>query len=252
MFVEHVIRRFVARITRGRAGANRRRSTRTIGSNGPDRRWRIVAFAGTQPVGAPWIAKARRRLRRSRRGVSPIIATILLVAITVTLAALFYVFLIPLIPHATTPLSGNFAWGTSTCYGAGCRPGPNTTGCQLNDFCWSVTISSASSGVAPASIVLYVQNATQQTVSTTGWTFYIIENTNPAQTVAYAPGSIAGSSGPGWTGGPNHSSGDALTLTDTLWIDTGSSHSFQGETLSLVTSGQNGFSGSLSGLILAT
>ncbi len=169
-----------------------------------------------------------------------------------TLAALFYVFLIPLIPHATTPLSGNFAWGTTTCYGVGCRPGPNTTGCQLNDFCWSVTISTASNGVAPDSLTLYVQNATQQTVSTAGWTFYIIENTNPAQVVAYAPGSIAGSSGAGWVGGATHSPSDALTLVDTLWIDTGSSHSYQGATLTLVTNGQNGFSGSLAGILLAT
>ncbi|MEM0129594.1 MAG: archaellin/type IV pilin N-terminal domain-containing protein [Thermoplasmata archaeon] len=194
----------------------------------------------------------RRPFRRSRRGVSPIIGTILLVAITVALAVVLYVILIPLLPHPSSPLAGNLAWGTANCFGPGCQPGPNSTGCAANDVCWSVTIASANGGVTPSSLQLYVQNGQQQTVSTANWTFSFVTDTNPAQLVSYAHGSIAGSSGAGWIGGPNYTPGDALTLTMTLWIDTGSSHSVVGQSLSLVTVGQNGFSGSIPGLLLPT
>lgn len=193
----------------------------------------------------------RRGRRRSRRGVSPVIATILLVAITVVLAATFYLFLIPLFPHSNTPLSGNLAWGTVTCYGGAgtnCQSSPGYSGCASGDYCWSIGIESVSSaGVSAADLNLYVQNASQLTVSTANWTFYFLTNTNPQQLYAFAPGSIAGASGSGWIAGSGHSTTDALNDAINLWIDTGSSTSFSNHALVLQTTASSGgaFSGSL-------
>ncbi len=190
-----------------------------------------------------------RRRRRNRRGVSPIIATILLVAITVVLAAVLYVFLIPLVSHVSTPLSGNLAWGVATCYGpmAGCTsPGPNATGCVGNDTCWVVPISVASSSApSPSSLQIYVENQLSQTISTSSWNFSILTSTAPPGIVSYAHGSVAGLSGSGWTATPPFTTSSTLTTVMKLWIDVGSPASFSGETLTLETAGVSGYSGTL-------
>lgn len=179
----------------------------------------------------------RRRLRHGRRGVSPIIATILLVAITVIIAAVLYTLLIPLLGHSSTPLQSNLAFGVSTP-----RTGTGAIGCAVGDSCWSVQIQTATNGVAVSSFSLYVQNSSGLTVSTIGWNFTFVDASN--RLVAYAPGPQAGSS-TGWTAGPNYSTDNSLTLAMTLWIDTGSAHSQpSGNTLFAV--GQGTWSGSVS------
>ena len=187
--------------------------------------------------------------RRDRRAVSPIIATILLVAITVVLAAVLYVFLIPLVSHVTTPLSGNLAWGVATCYGpmAGCtNPGPNSTGCLGDVTCWVVPITTASgSAPSPSSLEIYVENQLSQTVSTSGWNFSILTSTVPPGIVSYAPGSVAGLSGPGWTATSPYTTGSPLTTVMKLWIDVGAPTSFTDQTLTLETVGVTGYSGTL-------
>ncbi|MGD0718340.1 MAG: archaellin/type IV pilin N-terminal domain-containing protein [Thermoplasmata archaeon] len=144
--------------------------------------------------------------------MSPIIATILLVAITVIIAAVLYTLLIPLLGHSTTPLQSNFAFGTPTV-----RTGTGLVGCASGDYCWSVPLQTAN-GPAPSSMSLYVQNASGYTVSTASWNFTFIDASN--HVVAYSPGPQAGSS-QGWTAGPGYATNNALTLSMTLWIDSG-------------------------------
>lgn len=183
----------------------------------------------------------RSNLRRNRRAVSPIIATILLVAITVALAATLYILLIPLIPPTTSQLEGNLAWGAATP-----KTGtPGNLGCATHDYCWQVSIASAPDGVAPSSLLLYVQNASGLTISNATWTFSFVTSNNVR--VAYAPGPTAGSSGPGWTGNGTSS---VLTLSMYLWVDTGAATGFTGQTVTLQTVGTNGFTGHLKSLTL--
>jgi len=184
------------------------------------------------------LRRSRRRhrvaLRRGRRGVSPIIATILLVAITVALAATLYILLLPLIGHSSTPLAGNLAWGTTT-------PQTGTAGnpaCALNHYCWRISITTAQGGVAPSSLFLYVQGGSGLTISNSSWTFTFLTSTNSV--AASAPGPEAGSSGPGWTG---NATTNVITLAWYLWIDTGFSNSFSGQSVVLQTVGTNGFTG---------
>lgn len=182
----------------------------------------------------------RSRLRRGRRGVSPIIATILLVAITVIIAAVLYTLLIPLLGHSGTPLQSNLAFGTATSH-----TGTGAVGCAAGDFCWAVQLQTANGGVAPSSISLYVQNSSGLTVSTASWNFTFIDASN--RVVAYAPGPQAGSSS-GWTAGPGYSTDNAFTLAMTLWIDTGSIHAQPSGSI-LYAVGQNSWYGSIQGTL---
>jgi flagellin-like protein len=96
------------------------------------------------------------RRGRARRGVSPIIATILLGAITVVLAAILYI-LVSGVTHgpANTPLGSAFAYGRSsettvTAAGAatpGCsRPASGT------EYCYQIAIGQSSNGLSTADI----------------------------------------------------------------------------------------------------
>lgn len=156
-------------------------------------------------------------------------------AITVAIAASLYILLIPLISHPSTPLSGNLAWGTiNPRTGVAGNPG-----CAVGDYCWQVGISTASSGVSPSSLNLYVQNNSGLTASTASWTFAFVTSSNTL--AASAPGPTAGSSGPGWTG---NGTTNVLTLVMSLWIDTGTSATPHNTPFILQAVGVNGFSGS--------
>src|SRR5580658_5028567 len=95
--------------------------------------------------------KSERSWRKARkRGVSPIIATILLVAITVVLAAVLYV-LVAGLTHGpgTTPIGSAFATGHPT--GGTCAAGsaqtlgaaPITGGCKAGDFTYTLTVETS-------------------------------------------------------------------------------------------------------------
>ncbi len=105
----------------------------------------------------------KRSWRKARkRGVSPIIATILLVAITVVLAAVLYV----LISGLTTgpgnaPLGSHFGWG-STSNQSGATPTP--AGCTATAYCYSIDIASAS-GITTSSFTLGLKTATGATLT---------------------------------------------------------------------------------------
>jgi len=88
------------------------------------------------------LGKPKRSWRKARkRGVSPIIATILLVAITVVLAAVLYV-LISGLTHGvgSAQLSTAFGWDPSVN-----DTGTATTGCTTGHYCYSIEVLTASS-----------------------------------------------------------------------------------------------------------
>ena len=108
--------------------------------------------------------KNERSWRKARkRGVSPIIATILLVAITVVLAAVLYV-LISGLTHGTgsAPLGTNFSWGTP--YNI---TGSTTTGCTSATaaYCYSIEIAGAGGGVGTSNFQLSLRNALGATIA---------------------------------------------------------------------------------------
>ncbi len=94
--------------------------------------------------------KRERSWRKARkRGVSPIIATILLVAITVVLAAVLYVLISGLTSGpGNAPLGSHFGWGSPTNL-----TGSNSTCSATSVYCYSIDIASASS-VTTSSVTL--------------------------------------------------------------------------------------------------
>jgi archaeal type IV pilus assembly protein PilA len=112
------------------------------------------------------LGQKERSWRKARkRGVSPIIATILLVAITVVLAAVLYV-LISGLTHgpSSAPLGTNFSWGvpvngTST---SGSTEGCGATG-TAHAFCYSIEV--AGSSVTTSNVVLALRNSAGATLA---------------------------------------------------------------------------------------
>ena len=124
----------------------------------------------------------KRSWRKARkRGVSPIIATILLVAITVVLAAVLYV----LISGLTTgpgnaPLGSHFGWGTPTNQSG-------ITGCATGKFCYQVDIASVSS-VSMSQITLGFHSATGASVAFPNVTAVTLNNAQGAGVATYTGG----------------------------------------------------------------
>ena len=102
--------------------------------------------------------KRERSWRKAhKRGVSPIIATILLVAITVVLAAVLYVLISGLTKGpGSTPIGSAFGFGTAQQSSGGtsnpCGAAPPS------GHCYSVGIASASSSVTTANVKFTVQS----------------------------------------------------------------------------------------------
>jgi flagellin-like protein len=90
--------------------------------------------------------KSERSWRKARkRGVSPIIATILLVAITVVLAAVLYV-LITGLTHGPGSVGIGTAFNAGNPIASKCAAGGTvaTTGCLAGDFIYTLTVESSS------------------------------------------------------------------------------------------------------------
>ena len=88
---------------------------------------------------------ANRRWRKNgKRGVSPIIATILLVAITVVLAAVLYILISGLTKGpGSTPLGTAYAWGSPSNITASSGTAPAGCG-ATGPSCYSIEVASAS------------------------------------------------------------------------------------------------------------
>jgi flagellin-like protein len=197
-----------------------------------------------------------RKWRRGRRprGVSPIIATILLGAITVVLAAVLYILVSGLDQGTSnTPLGSAFAYGRSTettvpAAGAalpGCsKPSSGT------EYCYQIAIGQASTGLSTHDI-----GFTLHTKAGTSLPFLSITlvDQSGAGIAQYAPagGSYA------WTLCPSASSAvcntpgsllvttlpAVLTSSDTMILDAGNGGSVSGD--NLLALGMGSYSGSV-------
>ena len=211
--------------------------------------------------------QSKRSWRKAqKRAVSPIIATILLVAITVVLAAVLYV-LISGLTHGpgNTPIGSAFTAGNpiaSTCAAGSAQTIPpvaaTTGGCKVADFIYTLTVESSTvsfgsvlfevktssgsifAGAASSSFALLSISGTVAADFTTGvgmamtttWAGY-----NAAASVcAVAANSCSTSS--------------SLTNLYTIVIDMGSATATTGQGLSFVAIGTGSFSGTTSPIAL--
>lgn len=113
-----------------------------------------------------WTEKARSWRKNKKRAVSPIIATILLVAITVVLAAVLYI----LISGLTTG-PGNKPLGTAFNVGTpqniGVASGTAQTGCTAGDNCYTMAIAEASGGISANDLQVQIKTPTGTYVAVT-------------------------------------------------------------------------------------
>lgn len=170
-------------------------------------------------------ARAGRSWRRSRKkGVSPIIATILLVAITVVLAAVLYVLISGLTKGpGNTPLAGYFGFGTVT-EQVGTASSP---GCANTHICWSIPVGTASGGVTAGSMLFQIKDTSGNTHN-----FITVTLLSISSTVLAGWNLTAVTSG----------SSVSLSTTQTLVVDSGTtSDTYIGYTL--LALGQGSFSG---------
>ncbi len=150
-----------------------------------------------------------RLIRKDENAVSPVIATILMVAITVVLAAVLYVMVSGLL---TGPGTGPRAMGVNIA----------TTGDGKN---WTVTIQTTPSGENPDTTFVLIRNdqgvitlarTSWSTLSAANWNTYhvLFQDANPgANSVALAPGDgliIAKASQPA----PLYPAGSTLEISD--------------------------------------
>lgn len=185
-----------------------------------------------------------RSWRRSRKkGVSPIIATILLVAITVVLAAVLYVLISGLTKGpGATPLGSAFNWGTvSTTTGTA-----TSAGCALNHVCYVLDINTATSGLTGGSLSFQARNSQNQIVPFS----YVIT----LVTVAGLKGNAtwAGGAAPCVNGGGTAATcSTQLASAMALVIDTAQTtvSPLSGDTMNAVGSGS--FSGSVASGVLS-
>jgi flagellin-like protein len=174
--------------------------------------------------------QSERSWRKARkRGVSPIIATILLVAITVVLAAVLYV-LISGLTHGT----GSTPLGTAIGFGSATPTHPSTAnpsaGCAGTDYCYTIAIASAS-GVVTSDLEFKATGVSGATVTFTTVKLMSVTSTTLAT----------------WTsaGGSVDNGSVTVTTADYFVVDMGTS-SVSGAGDSLVALGVGGFSGSVS------
>jgi flagellin-like protein len=99
-----------------------------------------------------------------RRGVSPILATVLLVIITVVLATILYIFLASFAnPSLGTPLPSSFAWGSARADGTGTA--------HVYDF----GISTANGGILLNNLVFQLLTPGGMIVKPTGFALTALE-----------------------------------------------------------------------------
>jgi len=195
-----------------------------------------------------WAKKAQRWRTKNKRGVSPIIATILLVAITVVLAAVLYVLISGLIHGpGNTPIGSAMSMGGATAtsvntvginaFGAVAAPGCAEIVTVTTYYCYSVTIASVSNGVTFGSIQAQIITSTGGVYAATG-----IDITSlSGQVLAFG----TGGSVTAWTTENGATATTQLVSSDTIWVETGvASQAGLGDSLTIF--GVGSYSGSIS------
>ncbi|MCI4337367.1 MAG: type IV pilin [Thermoplasmata archaeon] len=170
-----------------------------------------------------WAKTERRWRKKTKRGVSPIIATILLVAITVVLAAVLYILISGLTKGpGNTPLGTALAMSPANEQQAGAN------------FWYNFSIASASGGLTLSNLAFQVQTSTGGIVTLAG---------GPTVTVIGLTGSTVGTytiATATWASGGSTAVSNQMQIS----IKTSSNLESQGDTL--VVLGGGSFSGSIS------
>jgi len=181
-------------------------------------------------------------VRRKARGVSPIIATILLVAITVVLAAVLYVLVSGLTRTSTsTPYELGLAESNPSgpvTYSVITSMSP-TSGLTTSAFGLKIVNPSGSSlpyGTIPAACKAYATPSASCTAPASGW-YGVLVGSNGTAWAAYGAS--------GWTGYATGTTTIALNGGMTLWIISASSYTGQDYVLSAFGTGTSSVSGSV-------
>lgn len=173
-----------------------------------------------------------RHAHAEQRAVSPIIATILLVAITVVLAAVLYV----LVGSIVNPGGTNgIPLGTALDLGdveVGSGPAPTV---------WfeNLSIESAASALTINSLSFSVQTSTNGIVAPPAGSTVQLISTETGLTLATYSFATAS-----WTGGPLSTHPDSQDVLSLSWKQTIATDPLSGDRL--ITAGLNGYSGTLS------
>ncbi len=151
--------------------------------------------------------------KKNKRGVSPIIATILLVAITVVLAAVLYV-LISGLTHGPGTATLGTAFGFGTVQQRTGSSGSNTGGyCVTSDQCWEIGIASAS-GPTPAQLTFAVKMSSGTGISAAKVCIVSLDQSS-------AICASSGSSTWNVASGTQIASSTTITTTMSIWVDSG-------------------------------
>jgi archaeal type IV pilus assembly protein PilA len=173
----------------------------------------------------------QRWRRKGRRGVSPIIATILLVAITVVLAAVLYILISGLTKGpGNTPIGSAFTLGTIYEATAG------------TNYYYNSTVQSASSSMTWSDMIFQIQNAGGGVV-TTGPTTITVTNTAGSCNVATYTFSTAVWTTPATHCATGTTGGSALVGVGGAGVDLLSSVNFNAAGYHIVVVGQSVYSG---------
>ena len=170
-----------------------------------------------------WTQNQRRWRKKTKRGVSPIIATILLVAITVVLAAVLYILI-----SGLTKGPGNTPLGTALALGS---PGEAQKG--ANNW-YNFSVASAGGGLLANNLNFQVQSATGSITTPTGWTMNVVSLTG---TTVATYNMVTGA----WT------LGGSTAMSSQDLVDLDATTSLSGSTM--IVSGSGSFQGSISVVI---
>jgi flagellin-like protein len=115
-----------------------------------------------------WNEQARSWRRKNKRGVSPIIATILLVAITVVLAAVLYILISGFTKGpGNTPLGTAFTYGSASQTSNAAAPTFCAVAAGISDWCDNLPVGSAGGGITAASLNFAIRDVNGNPVSFT-------------------------------------------------------------------------------------
>lgn len=167
-----------------------------------------------------WAKTERRWRKKAKRGVSPIIATILLVAITVVLAAVLYILISGLTKGpGNTPLGTAFAMS------------PAAESSKGVNFWYNFSVQAASGGLTWSNLAFQFQSSSGQIITVASPTITVIGLTG-ANVATYTAGTGA------WTNGAT-----TVSTTQELIVQTTTNMQSAGDVM--ISLGSGSFSGSV-------
>ncbi|MGI0151302.1 MAG: archaellin/type IV pilin N-terminal domain-containing protein [Thermoplasmata archaeon] len=184
-----------------------------------------------------WTERARSWRRNKKRAVSPIIATILLVAITVVLAAVLYILISGLTKGpGNTPVGTAFAFGQAQEQTGAVSGGP--TGCSATaaEVCYTIPVGAASSGFTANDLNFQIKSASGIIGSIKSVSVLDVNGNIQA---FYTGGAFGSATCAGTMAYPGAACGGTfqVTTSDTLVLDTGAATSVSGDTLVAIGTG---------------